>query len=92
MESSIEVQLYQVGVLNQAWGSGLSHVERVVFAEQAKIPCEGRLFMDHLVDLIDLFVNEYAHQWDDLLRDVVDAIVKQLANLVKELVRERDVD
>lgn len=52
-----------MGVLDQAWGGSLRHVEWVVLAQQGKVPGVLGLLGDHLVKLVNASVDKLADKW-----------------------------
>lgn len=86
VETSIEVQFDQVGVLDQAWGGGHCHVEWVILAQQIEVPGELGLLRHHLVKSSDLRVDKLAELWHQLVHDFVDTLAKEVKELGEVLV------
>lgn len=82
VESSIEVQLDEVRVLSDFWGLSHGHVEWVVLAQEAEVPGVLGLLVDHLINGVDLCVDELAKFWQEALDDLVDGAIEPVGNCV----------
>jgi len=73
VERAIEVELDKVRVLGKVWALRHGHVEWVLLVDQVEVPSVLGLLIDHVVDGIDLGVDQLADLWQLLFDHARDS-------------------
>lgn len=55
-----------------------------MFAEESKVPSVLGLISDHLVDLVDLVIDEFGHLRQEFLDNFINGVLEPSSNLVQE--------